>query len=124
MTDLKFQAIIELRVSSDDKIEKYNNLIFKSNIDYCRILEGVKSNYMVKVALEHFGDLTNAQKCPFPKGNYSYLNLKVTDQNIPIMKNFKFKFYIKNMGKVAGIKGFIHLYTQTYYGTIKKKLLN
>lgn len=75
---------------------------------------------MVKIAMEHFGKFTSGQKCPLPKGNYSYVNLKITDQNVPILKNLKFKYYQKMVGKVDGKKGFIHLYTQTYYGELKK----
>lgn len=119
MFNLIFQAICELSFSFDDNLNKNDKPMFKTNTDYCRVAEGIRSNPIMKVLMEHFGEVTPEHKCPYKKGKYFIKNLKITDISIPIVKDLQFKYYQKMVTKVPGKKGLIHLYTQTYYGNLR-----
>lgn len=109
---------------SNDNSSTYDNEIFKTSIDMCKISDGVLGIFAMRWFMETFNNTANfIYKCPFYKvilkhiniifndKEYSITNYKLSESNLPVPKNLNCELTCKYMGKIPKKKMMVHLYT-------------
>lgn len=125
VTILKYMGTFKFLLPQSDNDKEYRNQVLQSSIDLCKIHDGVRGNFLVKMMMEDFYNKTDAinLRCPSAPGTLNLKNFKVTDSFIPsylIVGNFKFLIYLRTQAKIPNIKHLQYLYSLKFYGEIKK----
>jgi hypothetical protein len=64
----KMMINYELLVPKDKNDKNYEKLIIKSNVNACRMVNGIKGDFLTKMIMEDFKNYADFElKCPLPK---------------------------------------------------------
>lgn len=110
------------KTNEDDK--EYEEEMFKSSIDSCRVAKGILGNYIIKMITDHLVDFSNFSfKCPQLKGFYYATNFPCTNNYLPfrlIARERKFQLTVVMKGKVNNsiglLKSMVHFFTLKFEG--------
>jgi hypothetical protein len=121
---IKVPVYITFSIPTDSKDEDYSKIILKAPINMCRIVDGVAGDFISKMIGKELKKISNIPlKCPFPKGNYKFINFIMSDKFLPsylFSQDIKYLANAKVMAKVANQKNLVLLFNVRSYGSISK----
>lgn len=67
----KMNLFFEFAIGKSEEDKNYENVMMRSTLSSCKIQEGVRGNFIIKVAMEGFDKTADFNfTCPFHKVNY------------------------------------------------------
>lgn len=124
---IKIFPTITFALPRDSKDAEFSKVIMKATVDLCRIQEGVRGNFVIKMIMEQFENISNIVKCPLKPKTVDYWNLKVNETFIPsylLKKDLKFMIEHKVKAKISSSKTLVYIYTLRVVGEVTKSSEN
>lgn len=138
----KLMAHVKINVPADENDKVYQKEFLRTSIDVKRLFDGVQGNFIFKVFMENFMKSFEVEpKFPLRKvkqtyiikyfifllfflfqGIYKLRNFTMSDRSIPFPISTKGTVEVRNIGKIEGKKGFVHIYTFKWYGEVQKTI--
>lgn len=126
VTIVNATTLFDCKMKSDPKSSNYDQQIIKTSINACRIVEGINSNFLIKLFLESMnsGDKGNyILKCPFGPTKYELQNIRFDDKNVPKMflfHDFHFRCDVQSKVKVQNTKIYVPYWSFTLIAHVTK----
>jgi Protein of unknown function (DUF1091) len=122
---LKVMGTFSFHVPLHEKDLEYQKEVIKSTVNMCKLEQGVRANFIMKMIMENFNKCANFKwECPMKTGIYTLTNFTITDSAIPsylIPQDLKFMLLARVMCKVPKSKALEYFYTVKMYGELKKE---
>lgn len=114
----------EFAIKTKPNITIYDMQVLKSNVNCCRMSDGVASNFLTKMLLDSFSRGKNKIfKCPFVPQIYEITDFPMNDRYIPkflLMNVVQFKADLNIRAKFGNNKQFVHFFNLQGFGSIVK----
>lgn len=135
----KITMIVSLKIAEDENDTVFRRELFKGTMDVEKLLKGNFGSFFMKIFMEnYFKSIDFEPKLPFKKVNllnnifrlkfinltlqgfYRFINFSVSDNYFPFPLTARGLVEIRQIGKIAGRKTFVHLFTTKVFGMIQK----
>jgi len=117
-----YQLTYTLQIALNDEDQTYQQQVLKSTMDACKLDTMKSTNFIIKIMMTEFNKYADFQlKCPFPKGVYKIVDLKVnaeTEKVIPsfMLRNVSFLLRVDAKGKIPDVRNVLQFYSLRIYG--------
>lgn len=123
---VNYMGNFALSIPRYENDREYQNQIFQSTVNFCKLDDGVRGNFLIKMFMEEFYKTSNYNlKCPLEPGTKNIRNMKVTENFFPeyllrLIGDTKFLISLRSQGKVLNEKSLKYLYSLKFYGEMKR----
>lgn len=124
LTATKIFGTVELAIRTNPRNDLYDLTVFKTSVNYCRLLDGTAGDFLSRTVLE--GLKNSGQelfKCPFVAGTYEYKAIPVSDQFFPkflLLDEMYFRMNCNMKGKLEKSKKMAQFFTLQVMGVINR----
>lgn len=120
---IKERHKVKISWAKDEKDSDYSQTALETQIDACRLLRGVQTNFFARATMENFFKAVSSNvTCPLKRN----LHVKVRNQIFtdfflpPAPAELRFKIHNEVVGMIKGRKGWQNLYIYELFGRYKK----
>jgi Protein of unknown function (DUF1091) len=116
------RARLKLSMPEQDDQRDYKKTLFFSTVNFCKVINGVWTNYLIKAFMENFASSASENfRCPFKANERYLLKDMIISSNFmpPFMSEMKFRFECTVTGVVKGRKNAEMIYYLEFSGQIK-----
>lgn len=121
---LKFNGAFSFSLPTFENDKNYDHQIVKSTVNMCKLVEGVRGNFITKMLMENFAESADfSLKCPIDQANVSLKNFKITDSSIPtylLISDIKFEIVLRVHAKISNSSSFVYFLTVKLYGEVRR----
>jgi hypothetical protein len=118
-----FQMTYSFMLPKNDRDRNYELTLFHSAIQSCKIAQGVRANFIVKMLMDD-KKVGNFFQCPLLAKDYGFYFFKANGTFLPpvlIGRSVKFQLIVKVDGKVMSTKATVWLFTFKLQGEIRNE---
>lgn len=125
---IKITTLVAMKVKTNEDSNEFDKVIFKGNIDTCKVSKGIFGNFFVQMIAENLDKHSNFSfECPQKKAFYHATNFPVDAKYIPyyiLGKPQIWEVSATLKAKLANIKSMVHVVTVKIYGQLWTLFIN
>jgi len=125
MTNLTaYVQFYTVRIATGLKASNYDVEVLKSSINVCKMANGTRGNFLIKMLMEEFTKHASFKiGCPLSTGLFNITNWKLNENLLPgfLLRNVSFMLRIDGKGKGFNDKGLKEMYSLKIFGKLIRK---